>query len=395
MGITFITTVKTLVRQRDTLLWAIAFPLVLCTLIYAMLGNLDEAYALKPVEIVVVDDAAYQATTGLPEMITALSKDTVAEGDTAIFDTTYVDSDEAARQALTDGDYTGFITVDATGQPAFHVDARYASSTTGTNASIVKIVLDQYWQTASLVGAMAQTDPSLFTDPALLERLTTEVSYTQRVSVTANPPSDSLAYMYSALAFSVIMMMSFALAAVEDIQANTSALGARRSLAGQSKARTLAPAIAASWVVGFGVQLVGYSYVKFAFGTSFGGKDPAVLLTLAVGVLAMTFTGAFVGSLPISSGAKSGITATLSCFLSLFAGLYGPFAQDLAESAAENAPLFALANPARQVTQAFHALYYYDGYQQFFQAILALLGLAAVFFVLSTLMLRRKRYASL
>ncbi|MDR1798899.1 MAG: ABC transporter permease [Bifidobacteriaceae bacterium] len=395
MGTTFLTTIKTLVRQRDVLLWAIAFPLVLSTLIYAMLGNLDEAYAIDPVDLVVVDDATYQATTGLPEMITALSVEGVQADGTALLDITYVDSDEAARQTLADGDYVGFITVDASGEPAFHVDARYASSTTGTRASIVKIVLDQYWQTASLVGAMGQADPELFSDPALLEKLATEVSYTQRTSVTANPVSDSLAYMYSSLAFSVVMMMTFALAAIEDIQANTSALGARRSLAGQSKIRTLAPAIAASWTVGFGVQLIGYTYVKFAFGTSFGGKDPAVLLTLAVGVLAMTFTGAFVGSLPIASGAKSGITATLSCFLSLFAGLYGTFAQDLAESAAENAPLFALANPARQVTQAFHALYYYDGYQQFGQAILALLALAGVFFVLSTLMLRRKRYASL
>ena len=396
MGTTFVTTLKVLVRDRNVLLWAIAFPLVLITLFHAMFSNLDETYKLDPIPVIIVQDANYDNAKEFAQMITSLARDNAYEGG-ALIAPTFVASEAAALDALQADEYKGYLLLDADGQPHYFMDPRRADSTGNPSQTVILNILDQYVQNTELITSLVQTNPQLLSDPSFLEGFTQSEStaFTSRVSVTANPPSDSLRYYYSVLAFSTIMMSTFALFAVDLALGNTSPLGARRSIGGQSKARTLAPTIAAAWVLSFACVMVGFVYLRLVFGVNFGGKEPAVILTLAVSALAATFLGAVLGSLPLPSGTKSGFVAFISCFLSLFAGLYGPFSQDLGDMVARDLPPLAAVNPVRQVADSFFSLYYYDGYAELGGHLACLLILSAVFFVLAVFMMRRQRYASL
>jgi len=395
MFITFITTLKALIRDRGVLLWAVAFPLVLITLFYAMFSNLDETFRLDPLPVVIVKDANYMNTEPFALMIDSLSDEEGEDG--ALFDPSFVANEAGALEALETGIYKGYIIVDTDGIPQYFMDPRRSDSLGDPSQTIILNVLDLYLQNHMLITSLIEQNPLLLTDPAFLEGLQGRGNdpFTTHISLTANPPSDSVRYFYAVLAFSTIMMSSFGLAAIDMVLGNTSPLGARRSIGGQSKARMLVPTLAASWILGFACVLLGFVYLRYVFGIGFGGKEPAVILTLALSTLAATFLGAFLGSLPLPSGAKSGFVALISCVLSLFAGLYGPFSQDIGDMVARDLPLLSAMNPVRQVADAFFSLYFYDGYTELAGHLLSLLVLCAVFFVLAVLMLRRQRYASL
>lgn len=395
MLMTFKTTLKVLIRDRDVLMWAIAFPLVLSTLFQLMFSNLDEIHQLDPIPVVVVEDANYDNTPAFREMIDSLSGG--SDGESPLIAPAFVPDEQSALHALREGAYKGYLLIDAEGTPSYYMDTRRADSTGDPSQSIITSVLNRYTQNAGLIAALLHDDPELLAEPGFLASLSaeSEASFTERVSVTANPPSDSLRYYYAVLAFSTIMMSTIALTAVELVLANTSPLGARRSLGGQSKVRTLVPTLAASWLLGFACVMVGFLYLRLVFDVGFGGKEPLVVVTLAVSTLAATLLGTLLATLPMPSGAKGGVVAFLSCALSLFAGLYGPFSQDIGDYIARELPLLSACNPVRQVADAFFSLYYYDGYTQLAQSLMSLLVFCAVFFVLSVLFLRRQRYASL
>jgi ABC-type multidrug transport system permease subunit len=395
---TFITTIKVLVRESSVLMWAIAFPLILSTLFYAMFSNLDEAYKLEPIAVVIVNDANYREAPALDELLTTLVASDANDG-SPLLSPTFVSNAEEALAKLEDGFYYGYIAVDAAGLPTYQMDARridsLATPTRGISQNIVVGVLNRYVQQLALIEGIAQNSPQLLGNAEFINSVLAEASFTERASVTANPPSDALRYFYAVLAFSVIMMATFALAAVDMVQGNTSPLGARRSLGGQSKLRTLAPTLAAAWLLSFACVLLGFAYQRFVFGVDFGGNEAAVVLTLAVSTLAITFLGALFGALPLQIGIKSGLVAFASCIFSLFAGLYGTFSQDLGDYVARELPWLSACNPARQVADAFFSLYYYDGYERLGQCLVSLLVFGAVFFIVSTLIMRRQRYASL
>lgn len=396
MWITFVTTIKVLIRDKTVLMWAIAFPLVLTTLFYAMFSNLDENYKLDPFDVIIVEDEHYTDAEVFVDTIEALASSDANEG-SALIIPTYVDNESEAKEALEAGEYKGYIMVDEEGKPSYTMDPRQNDRLGSPAQTIIVNVLDTYTQRSELFAELLKEDPSLFTNKDFLESLSdnAEESFTQRVSVTANPPSDSQRYFYAVLAFSTIMMSTFALTTIDALLANTSFLGARRSLGGQSKVRTILPSMAAAWLLSFICVLIGFAYLRFVFGISFGGKEPAVILTLAISTLCATFFGAFLGSLPLPSGAKSGLVAFSSCFLSLFAGLFGPFSQDLGDMVARDLPWLSACNPVRQVSEAFYSLYYYDGYEQLAGNLTNLLIFCIVFFVATTLIVRRQRYASL
>ena len=137
----FIHTVRMLVRQRDVLVWVIAFPLVLATLFHVMFANFDEYYRADPVSCAVVADENYHATraTFFREMLAQVS----AEGDDQLLDVLEVANADAARDLVFSGDAAAAITVDGEGLPSMDVSP-LASDT--LDQSIVRAVLDRYRQ---------------------------------------------------------------------------------------------------------------------------------------------------------------------------------------------------------------------------------------------------------
>ena len=94
---------RCILRNRVDLFWSSLFPLLLATLFYVALGNLNTATAFSSIPLAVVDDAAYHAMPGLESAIEGAS-----QGETPLFSPVFVSGEEALRM-LEDDETTGML----------------------------------------------------------------------------------------------------------------------------------------------------------------------------------------------------------------------------------------------------------------------------------------------
>lgn len=390
---TFKYTLLFLVREKNVLIWALAFPLVLATLFNAMFAQFDEELEFKPVPVALVADSTYDQAEAFKTIIETASE----PGPEQLLEAHHVTSVAEAENLLQEDSVEGYITLDDSKTPTLHANAIASqSSTIFVNRTIVKNFLDSYVQNEKIIDQLITSNQSVLADPAFMESLTSREQYTREIEVTANDPSSTVRYFYALLGFSTIMAATIGLTAISATLANTSALGARRAVGATPKFTTLVATLAACWLAAFCCIMVGYFYIRYVFGIDFGGKDGACILAIVASSLVATALGSLIGAIPkLSEGGKAGIMTGISCFLALFAGLYGEASMQFADQVSRNAPVVQLFNPSKQIADLFYSLYYYDTYTRYFEAFGVLMITAGVLFVGAALLMRRQRYASL
>ena len=409
----FVHTVRMLLRRRDVLIWVVLFPLALATLFQIMFSNFDEYYRVEPASCVVVDDENYRSPQAMffREMLNAVSE----HGDDQVLSVSMVATPDEGRAAVLAGDAAACITVNSEGLPSMQVSPLSVSSTTGSlDQSIVRAVLDQYRQTyaemkqtftALPLAQGMQVAPSqegfesLAATPGMQEAASAFMSdavKTQQVDVLRVKSSSTTRYFYALMGFASLMSITVAICAVSATRANTSAVGARRQVAGVSPAKQMAVTMAASFVAVFGCLLLAFAYMRFVLGVEFGGRDGLAIVAIAACALMSTALGAAIGAIPnIPTPGKEGLATGITCLCALFAGLYGEPSMQLADQIAQHAPWAALINPAAQAANAFYDLTYYDSLAPFFWTMCVLLVMAAAFFAVAAVLMRRQNYERL
>ena len=409
----FVHTVRMLLRRRDVLIWVVLFPLALATLFQIMFSNFDEYYRVEPASCVVVDDENYRSPQAMffREMLNAVSE----PGDDQVLSVSMVATRDEGCAAVLAGDAAACITVNSEGLPSMQVSPLSVSSTTGSlDQSIVRAVLDQYRQTyaemkqtftALPLAQGMQVAPSqegfesLAATPGMQEAASAFMSdavKTQQVDVLRVKSSSTVRYFYALMGFASLMSITVAICAVSATRANTSAVGARRQVAGVSPAKQMAVTMAASFVAVFGCLLLAFAYMRFVLGVEFGGRDGLTVVAIATCALMSTALGAAIGAIPsMPTPGKEGLATGITCLCALFAGLYGEPSMQLADQIAQNAPWAALINPAAQAANAFYDLTYYDSLAPFFWTMCVLLVMAAAFFAVAAVLMRRQNYERL
>ena len=409
----FVHTVRMLLRRRDVLIWVVLFPLALATLFQIMFSNFDEYYRIEPASCVVVDDENYRSTQAafFREMLDAVSE----PGDDQVLSVSKVETPDEGHAAVLAGDAAACITVDSEGLPSMQVSPLSVSSTTGSlDQSIVRAVLDQHRQTYAEMKQTFMAQPlaqdmqsapsqesfeSFATMPGMQEAASAFMSdavKTQQVDVLRVKSSSTVRYFYALMGFASLMSITVAICAVSATRANTSEVGARRQIAGVSPMKQMAVTMAASFVAVFGCLLLAFAYMRFTLGVEFGGRDGLAVAAIAVCALMSTALGAAIGAIPsMPTPGKEGLATGITCLCALFAGLYGEPSMQLADQIAQHAPWAALINPAAQAANAFYDLTYYDSLAPFFWTICVLLAMAAVFFAVAALLMRRQNYERL
>lgn len=410
----FVHTVRMLLRRRDVLIWVVLFPLALATLFQIMFSNFDEYYRVEPASCVVVDDENYRSSQAMffREMLDAVSE----PGDDQVLSVSMVATPDEGRAAVLAGDAAACITVNSEGLPSMQVSPLSVSSTTGSlDQSIVRAVLDQYRQTYAEMKQTFMAQPfaqgmqaapssqesfeSLAATPGMQEAASAFMSdavKTQQVDVLRVKSSSTVRYFYALMGFASLMSITVAICAVSATRANTSAVGARRQVAGVSPAKQMAVTMAASFVAVFGCLLLAFAYMRFVLGVEFGGRDGLAVVAIAACALMSTALGAAIGAIPsMPTPGKEGLATGITCLCALFAGLYGEPSMQLADQIAQHAPWAALINPAAQAANAFYDLTYYDSLAQFFWTMCVLLVMAAAFFAMAAILMRRQNYERL
>jgi ABC-2 type transport system permease protein len=159
------------------------------------------------------------------------------------------------------------------------------------------------------------------------------------------------------------------------------------------KLKLVMASIAAAVSVQIAEIAVLLAYLNFILKISFGSQIGYIALTCLIGTITGVTFGTCVSSvIKKSEGLKVGILIGLSMLMSFLSGM---MFHDIKYIISTKAPLLAYLNPANLITDCFYSLYYYDTHTKFFTDIALLSGFAAVFSIITYLVLRRQKYASL
>jgi len=363
-------------RDRDSLIWTWIFPILLATMFFATFGSLDTMGMLDRFPLGVVNDEAYRLDAAFRSALESVS------GEDGLFELIVIEDADAADAMLENGGVEGYILA---GEIPVLVIAG-----DGINQTIAKGFLDRYIQTGSSVLMILANDPAAAANlPAMLS----QVDYTREISLSKNPPSNRLNYFYALLAM-VCMYGGFqGLASVTYLQANLSALGARRTVAPAVRWRMIVYDLLGGITVHVIFLFTVVAYITFVLGTSFGSQFGVVLLTcFACSMLGVAF-GAMVSAVSrLKEQVKIAILITVSMVCSFLSGL---MTSGINYTIAEKAPFIAFINPAARITDAFYCLYYYDNYERYLVNIGIIAGMAAAMFLTTAVFLRRQRYESI
>ncbi|MEG0015214.1 MAG: ABC transporter permease [Gordonibacter sp.] len=386
-------TLAMLVRNRELFIWALGLPILLSTMFLFMFANLDDATAFESVPTAVVEDDNYDKAAQFANTLNALAE----PGDDQLLDVRAFATMSEAKKALENNEVAGILSIDAQGTPLLSVAAMSEGlGVEQINRTILNTITDTYLRNTDLLERIAEDNPMALSNPTAVEEALSRESATEQVSLTFSAPVQSVRYYYALLGMACLFCSQIGLIAICKTQPNLSALGARRAIGAVSRGKTLAATLSASWVIVFGCLVVAFSYMRFVVNVDFAGREGACIVALGVAALFTTAFGTFLGSLPkVTMHVKIGLITAATCLLSLFAGLYGEPCMELADNIARSFPVLAALNPAKVVADAFYSLYYYDSLAPYAGKLGILLVMTAALFAISSLFIRRQRYASL
>lgn len=370
---------RCLLRDRDSVFWTMLFPLLLATLFHIAFGNiLKQEEGFSPVATAVVNNNGYQSNTAFREALKAVST-----GQNRLLDLTVL-SDKEAAQKLSKGEIAGVITV------SDNISLEVRGS--GINQSLIKAFLDEYIQMEKTVGAILAENPST-AGHELFHSLADRKNYTKELSLSDSYPDMMLNYFFALIAMSCLYGCFWGLRNTTDIQADLSALGARRSVAPTHKLMSVMCDQLAAFTIHFAEILIALLYIVFVLGVDFGERWALMLLTCFVGSVTGVSYGTFIGSaFKKNENLKYGVLIGITMFLTFLAGLM--FA-DMKYVVARHAPVLSYINPAALITDAFYSLYVYQSLDRYFLNIGILSIISVVFALGSFLIIRRQRYASI
>jgi len=364
------------VRDLESLVWILIFPVILGTLFFFTFSGLDTIGELRTFPVGIVDDDVYLQDSTFRMALESVS------GECGLFElSVFADAAEANR-ALENGDIEGYILAGDTPKLIVTDD--------GINQTIAKGFLDRYMQTRSSVERILEADPQAL---HILPELLAPQSYTEQISLSHNPPTNRVNYFYALLAM-VCMYGGFqGLASVTYLQANLSPLGVRRTLSPVRRWRMILPDILGGIAVNFVCLLVVIVYITFVLGIDFGPQLWAVMVTCLAGSMLGVSFGTMVSAVSrLKEMAKIAIVVTVTMVCSFLSGL---MVGGINYIIAENAPVIAWINPAARITDAFYSLYFYDTYERYLLNIAIVLAMTVVMFLITAIFLRRQRYESI
>ncbi len=368
---------KCLLRDKSTIFWTIAFPLILATFFRLAFSNLGSQEVFKVIDIAVVYDLQYQE-----DQYFRLALDEASTGDSRLFNIT-VATAEDAQKLLDENLIKGYITVDT--------QIKLVVKESGLSQNIIKSFIDNYLQTVAAASTILRNNPS--NQQEVIKSLADRENYIKEVSGTDAEPKTMLNYFYSLIAMACFYGGFFGMRETTDIQANISTLAARINVAPVHKLKAFLYSLCAALLIHSIEMLALLGFMHYVLKIDFGYRAGFVVLTTIIGSIAGVLMGALISAtVKKSEGLKVAAVLTISMLGSFLTGM---MFQDMKYIVAQNVPVLSYINPINLLTDALYSLYYYDNLSRYFLN----MAFLSVFTILATfgtyLILRRRKYASL
>lgn len=386
---------KTILKKKDISFWSFVFPLILGTLFYVSFGNLmQEGEKFEPVKVAVVfeetDKKESSLTSADANMWFDFVLQAVSQGEEALLEPTKTEEREAL-ELLEEDKVEGIIYV------SDGISLKVKAS--GVNQTVLKMFLDQCLRQQdriqeSMEKLLQDEEGKEYNTIELLsmisELIGEQEEYTKTESLCDGNISQLAQYFYALIAMTCLYGCFGGVQSVMQLQADNSALGARRSIAPVHKMKGILADFLASVTVQFAALCLLVFYLLVVLKLNIGGNVPFMLLTCFAGALVGVASGFFFGTIVRGGeGVKVGVNLGIAMVCCFASGLMVSGMKALIE---ENVPILNRINPATRITECLYALNVFEDYERFTQNIVVLFIMAAVLCVGSYVVLRRCKY---
>lgn len=376
----FRTKTKCLYRDRQSLFWALMFPIFLAIIYHFAFAELGNANVLKTIDIAAVSTGSRNEST-----LKQTLQDTTFENGLPIFNVSFVDEVQAVK-LLDNNKVTGYIIMAEV--PELVVKG------SDIKATITRNVLNSYVQMYS-IGELITTntlDNAVDYNAVMKDMVDREYYLTNRKETTGTNTDYTVIYFYALLAMVCIYGANWGLREGTDISASLSARGARVSVAPYNTAKLLFCNLLASLALHFtGVMLV-IAFMSNILKIDFGSRLPYVILVCFVGSIIGILFGCFVALL--IKGTEKKKDAFLTCITLIWGFLAGLMIPSIKYLVASKFPALTFVNPVHLITDCLYSLYYYDDLSRYTYNVLLLTVIATILSGMIVMSMRREKNGS-
>lgn len=376
----FINKLKVLLKRKEMLFWTLIFPFLLGAFFYIALSNVGKDFNLEIIPIAIVDNEYYRQDNILNEVISSLSKET----DNQLFNTVYV-SESKAKKLLNEEKIDGYIMLNENNNPQMIV------KTNGISQTIIKSVLDEYYQMSSATTKMINYNPEILYN-GIIETLKEERNY---IVDDSNENIDfSINFFFTLIAMTCLYGSMIGLEVIKDHEANLSTKGARMCMAPVNKFKMILAGLSAGYIIQVTSLALLFLYLIYAFNVNFGNQILPTIILSMIGCLSGTSLGVFIGvSNKKSEGFKIGLLISVTMAFCYLSGMMGGV--ELKAFFDEKIPLLAKINPVNIITDGLYSLFAYDNLNVYYNCLTRISIITLILIVLSYVFIRRKKYDSI
>lgn len=373
----FLYRIKILLRTKSALFWAILFPLFLGVVFYFMFSGISELeqFSTVPVGVYIEEDNE--------EFLDMLDSVEIEENK-KMFKVTEYSTKKAADEALKAEKIEGYIVVSD--------DLTLVAMDSEIQTSIIKAFLDQYKQNVALIEDIMKNHPEQI--QTLADNLLSgEAIGIEEIDLKGQDKDLYTQYFYAVIAMMCLIASTVGLENGMAIQANLSAIAARRNVAPTKKMKQVMTDFFATLFIYCIMATLVLAVFVFIFKRDFGNDLFLIMIGTWIGV----FVGLAVGTLISVLGKGSKTTKDSLCvtFFMVSSFLGGLQWGDITYYIEEKCPIINRINPATLIVNAFKSLSVFGDFEQYMINIVTLLAIGVLFLVISILKLRRTKYASL
>lgn len=362
------------IKNFATTFWPLIFPLLLGTMFYFAFGNIDDA-DFETVQVGIVKEKE-------PDTLFLMFLNQIENNGNPLISTQEFSEADALSQ-LENEQISGIYYVGKF--PTLTVAAN------GIPQSILQSVLSSYETGKNTIQQIARTHPSGLWN-GIRQMLNQQETITQ-VSLGGHTINGSVQFFYALIAMTCLYGCFIGFGSAITLQANITALAARRCVTPTHKLKLILSEQIASFLLGYFDVIVLLIYLRYILKLDFQGKIGPMLLISFFGSLIGVSIGIFVGSLgKMKEGVKIGIILGISMICSFLSGLMNNTMKDIVE---KNAPFINRINPAALISDAFYCINVYDDLKRYYRNLITLAVMSVVLVTASFLLIRRESYDSI
>lgn len=363
------------IRDLSLVFWPLVFPLVLTTAMYFSIGQMEESdFETIPVAIV-------SQNTEDGDIFQKYLK-TVEENDDALIDVRSMTEEEAVA-ALKNGDIDGFF-----------YDGEEPSLTVGGSGlpqSILQMLLESYTEGRQTLEDVSEMHPEGLKIAA--RQMSDYGSVIEEVSLGGRTTDTTAQFFYAMIGMACLYGCFIGYRSAMDLQANLSALAARRCVSPVHRMRWIFSETAVSFGIHFVNMLVLLAYMKYILRLEFAGSYAEMIPVVIIGSMIGVTMGMFITSIgKMGESVKIGIMISVSLALSFLAGLMNADVKNVID---RNVPLLNRINPAALISDALYCLNVYNAPARYMQDIVILSVMCVLLLAGTFLIVRRERYGSI